>query len=219
MLGVGGSTVAGEPPIDRRGTLRGDTCHIDVIDRLGNMVAATPSGGWFQSSPVVPGLGFGLSTRAQMFWLDKGLPNTIAPNKRPRTTLTPSMALKDKRPWLAWGDARRRPAGPVVAHLLLALLAPQAQPCKRRSTRRGSTPSTGRARSGRARRGRTRSSSRGGCRKRRSADLKRRGHAVEVGGDWSEGRLSACAQETRDGRRCLSAAANPRGMQGYAAGR
>src|SRR3546814_230008 len=67
------------------------------------MVAATPSGGWFQSSPVVPGLGFSLSTRAQMFWLEEGLPSTLRPGRRPRTTLTPSMALKDGEPYLAWG--------------------------------------------------------------------------------------------------------------------
>src|SRR3546814_13352327 len=67
------------------------------------MVAATPGGGWFQSSPVVPGLGFSLSTRAQMFWLDEGLPSTLRPGRRPRTTLTPSMALKDGEPYLPWG--------------------------------------------------------------------------------------------------------------------
>src|SRR3546814_1030358 len=68
ILGVGEPTVAeaGEPVSETTGVMRGDTCHIDVVDRWGNMVAATPSGGWFQSSPVVPGLGFSLSTRAQM---------------------------------------------------------------------------------------------------------------------------------------------------------
>src|SRR3546814_5624383 len=82
-----------------------DVCSsdLDVVDRWGNMVAATPSGGWFQSSPVVPGLGFSLSTRAQMFWLEEGLPSTLRPGRRPRTTLTPSMALQDGQPYLAWG--------------------------------------------------------------------------------------------------------------------
>src|SRR3546814_8675713 len=99
---VGEPTVAeaGEPVSETTGVMRGDTCHIDVVDRWGNMVAATPSGGWFQSSPVVPGLGFSLSTRAQMFWLDEGLPSTLRPGRRPRTTLTPSMALKDGEPYL-----------------------------------------------------------------------------------------------------------------------
>src|SRR3546814_8164982 len=82
------SSDLGEPLTETTGVMRGDTCHIDVVDRWGNMVAATPSGGWFQSSPVVPGLGFSLSTRAQMFWLEEGLPSTLRPGRRPRTTLT-----------------------------------------------------------------------------------------------------------------------------------
>ncbi|MDO5604491.1 MAG: gamma-glutamyltransferase family protein [Paracoccus sp. (in: a-proteobacteria)] len=71
---------------------KGDTCHLDVIDQWGNVVSATPSGGWLQSSPIVPGLGFALSSRAQMFWLAPGLPSSLAPGMRPRTTLTPSLA-------------------------------------------------------------------------------------------------------------------------------
>ena len=71
---------------------KGDTVHLDVIDRWGNMVAATPSGGWLQSSPVIPGLGMALNSRAQMFWLEEGLPTSLAPGRRPRTTLSPSMA-------------------------------------------------------------------------------------------------------------------------------
>ena len=76
----------------------GDTCHLDVADRFGNMVSATPSGGWLQSSPVIPGLGFCLGTRAQMFTLIPGLPATLAPGQRPRTTLSPSLALRDREP-------------------------------------------------------------------------------------------------------------------------
>lgn len=80
-----------------------DTTHCDAIDRFGNMVAATPSGGWIQSSPVIPGLGFCLGTRGQMFSLNPKRANALAPGKRPRTTLTPSMAMKDGSPWMAWG--------------------------------------------------------------------------------------------------------------------
>jgi gamma-glutamyltranspeptidase / glutathione hydrolase len=90
----------------------GDTCHLDVADRFGNMVSATPSGGWLQSSPVVPGLGFCLGTRAQMFTLTPGLPATLAPGKRPRPTLSTNRAVPGVR------HARRRPAGPVVAAVL-----------------------------------------------------------------------------------------------------
>ena len=73
----------------------GDTAHIDVVDRDRNVISATPSGGWLQSSPVIPDLGFPLGTRAQMFWLDADLPNSLEPGKRPRTTLTPTIALTD----------------------------------------------------------------------------------------------------------------------------
>jgi gamma-glutamyltranspeptidase/glutathione hydrolase len=82
---------------------RGDTCHLDIIDRHGNMVSATPSGGWLSGSPVVPGLGFPVSVRGQMFSLDPAHPNALAPGKRPRTTLTPSLALRGGEPYLAFG--------------------------------------------------------------------------------------------------------------------
>ena len=59
------------------------------------MISATPSGGWLQSSPIVPGLGFALNSRAQMFWLQPGLPNSLAPGRRPRTTLSPTLVLRD----------------------------------------------------------------------------------------------------------------------------
>ncbi len=92
-----------EPTMSHLTEKRGDTVHIDVIDREGNMVSVTPSGGWLQSSPIVPGLGFCLNSRAQMFWLKPGLPTSLAPGKRPRTTLTPSLALFEGRPTLAFG--------------------------------------------------------------------------------------------------------------------
>src|SRR5262249_25650960 len=98
------SVAAGDSSkLERTGAMRGDTVHFDIIDRDGNMVSATPSGGWLQSSPVIPQLGFCLGTRAQQFWLDEGHPNALAPGKRPRTTLSPTMALRDGVPYLAWG--------------------------------------------------------------------------------------------------------------------
>src|SRR5690606_6986567 len=86
---------AGEPTVGRMGEARGDTVHIDVVDKQGNMFSATPSGGWLQSSPVIPDLGFALGTRAQMFWLEEGLPASLAPGKRPRSTLSVGMATRD----------------------------------------------------------------------------------------------------------------------------
>ncbi|HVY56430.1 MAG TPA: gamma-glutamyltransferase family protein, partial [Xanthobacteraceae bacterium] len=99
-----GSLGAGEPTVGRLGEVVGDTVHFDIVDRAGNMVSSTPSGGWLQSSPVIPELGFGLGTRGQMFWLDEGHPAALAPGKRPRTTLSPSLALRDGEPYLAWGS-------------------------------------------------------------------------------------------------------------------
>lgn len=83
---------------------RGDTTKLEVIDSAGNMVSATPSGGWLQSSPVIPGMGFPLGTRGQMFSLQAGHPNALEPGKRPRTSLTPSMATRAGRPFLAFGS-------------------------------------------------------------------------------------------------------------------
>jgi gamma-glutamyltranspeptidase/glutathione hydrolase len=81
----------------------GDTTHLDAIDREGNMVAATPSGGWIPSSPVIAGLGFPLGTRGQMFYLNPERPNALAPRKRPRATLTPSLVTRDGEPWMVFG--------------------------------------------------------------------------------------------------------------------
>src|SRR3954471_1097511 len=94
--GVAAGFGVGEPTVPREDQpIAGDTCHVDVADRLGNLVSATPSGGWLHSSPAIPGLGLCLGTRAQMFWLQEGLANSLAPRKRPRTTLTPSLGLRD----------------------------------------------------------------------------------------------------------------------------
>lgn len=96
--GGDGGTGGGAPP-DPTGR---DTCQLDVVDRHGNMVAATPSGAWLHGGPCVPGLGFSLSTRGQMCWLDESAPAAFGPGRRPRTTLTPTLVLgPDQR--LAFG--------------------------------------------------------------------------------------------------------------------
>ena len=107
----------GEPTLGGRGDgpVEGDTCHVDVVDRHGNMVSATPSGGWLHASPAIPGLGLCLGTRAQMFWLEEGLPNALEPGKRPRTTLTPSLGAARRRGRHRVGHPGRRRTGPVVA--------------------------------------------------------------------------------------------------------
>ena len=109
MLALAGSATpvgpgGGEPTFAPLPEYRGDTVHLDVIDRWGNMIAATPSGGWYQSSPVIPALGFPLGTRAQMFWLAEGLPSSLIPGARPRTTLSPTLVERDGAPYLVCGS-------------------------------------------------------------------------------------------------------------------
>ncbi len=192
----------------------GDTCHLDVADRFGNMVSATPSGGWLQSSPVIPGLGFGLGTRAQMFTLTPGLPATIAPGKRPRTTLTPSLALRDREPYLAFGT----PGGDqqdqwsllfFLNHLHFGMNLQQAIDFP--AFHSAHMPSSFYPRQAQPRVLDVESRVDPAV----LEDLRRRGHLVNVRPAWSLGRVSAVAR--RDG--VLYAAANPRGMQGYAVGR
>jgi gamma-glutamyltranspeptidase/glutathione hydrolase len=204
----------GEPTIAKTGATAGDTCHVDIVDRWGNMVSATPSGGWLQSSPAIPELGFCLTNRAQMFWLDESLPAALAPGKRPRTTLTPSFAFRDGEPYMAFGT----PGGDqqdqwslsfFLRHVHHGMNLQAAIDCPTFHSRhfpssffpRGSYPGLvvveGRMPTATV------------------DELRRRGHEIEIDEDWSLGRVSAAA---RDGG-LIKAAANPRGMQGYAVGR
>jgi gamma-glutamyltranspeptidase/glutathione hydrolase len=89
-----------------------------VADKAGNVFSATPSGGWFPTSPIIEGLGFVLGTRGQSFYLDETKANRLEPGKKPRTTLTPSLALKDGKPFLAWGT----PGGDVQEQVNLQVL-------------------------------------------------------------------------------------------------
>jgi gamma-glutamyltranspeptidase/glutathione hydrolase len=193
---------------------RGDTCHLDVADRWGNVVTATPSGGWLQSSPVIGALGFCLGTRAQMFTLTPGLPATLAPNKRPRTTLTPTLALRDGEPYLAFGTPGGDQQDQWTLHFFLnhvhfgmnlqqaidfpafhsAHMPSSFYPREAYPLRLDAEERVGSA---------------------VLDELRGRGHAVHVQPPWSLGRISAVAR--RGGM--LYAAANPRGMQGYAIGR
>lgn len=205
----------GEPTVSRYGTTAGDTCHIDVVDRWGNMISATPSGGWLQSSPTIPGLGFCLGTRGQMFWLEDGLPASLKPGKRPRSTLTPSFARTDGLTMAfgtPGGDQQDQwQLGFFLNHaafgmnLQAAIDAPAwhttAFPSSfyPRQTNPGELVVESRMDD------------------EVITELERRGHRVVVSDPWSLGRLSAVSRE--DGTGILRAAANPRGMQGYAVGR
>ncbi|WP_086996167.1 gamma-glutamyltransferase family protein [Rhizobium sullae] len=216
MLGATSKTGAVyEPTMAHLSEKRGDTVHIDVIDREGNMVSVTPSGGWLQSSPVVPGLGFCLNSRAQMFWLKPGLPTSLAPGKRPRTTLTPTLALHEGRPTLAFGT----PGGDQqeqwqlsfflrYVHHKMNLQAAIDQPLFHTSHFPGSFYP------------RTREPGSLMAEANFGAEvldaLRRKGHNLTVADPWTVGRLTAAR---RDADGLMRAAATPRLMQAYAVGR
>jgi len=204
----------GEPNLAARGVVAGDTVHVDVIDRWGNMVAAMPSGGWLQSSPVIPELGFCLGSRAQMFWLEEGFPASLAPGKRPRTTLSPGLVLRQGEPYMAFGS----PGGDgqdqwalhfFLRHLHHGLNLQEAidQPAFQsyhwpdsfypRAARPGEVALEANFPAATV------------------EALKKRGHKVTLAPPWSLSRICACSKEGG----MLKAGANPRNMQGYAVGR
>ena len=209
--GLGG----GEPTMAHLDKREGDTVHIDVVDRWGNMVSATPSGGWLQSNPVIPGLGVPLNSRAQMFWLDEGLPTTLTPGMRPRTTLSPSMSRRPDGTRVAFGtpggDSQDQwqlflllrlvhhgmnlqeaiDAPLVLSHHLQASFYPRGVRPGHLMVEPAFPAATMQA-------------------------LSDKGHIVEIAEPWTLGRLTA-AERSPEG--ILRAAATPRLMQAYAAGR
>jgi gamma-glutamyltranspeptidase/glutathione hydrolase len=206
---------AGEPTMAHLSSRRGDTVHLDVIDRWGNIVTATPSGGWLQSSPVVPGLGMPLNSRAQMFWLEEGLPSSLAPGRRPRTTLSPSMAAHEGGAALAFGTPGGDQQDQWQLILFLRLVHHQMNlqeaidaPLFHTGHAQGSfypriarpghlavEPAFGQA---------------------TLAALREKGHLLDVSEPWAIGRLTAAR---RDADGLLRAGATPRLMQAYAIGR
>jgi gamma-glutamyltranspeptidase/glutathione hydrolase len=214
----------GEPTVDRHGQTRGDTCHLDVADRFGNVVTVTPSGGWLQSSPTIPELGFCLGTRLQMAWLDDRSPSALRPGARPRTTLSATLVTAsdsaDGRIFTLGtpgGDQQDQWQLPALLRMLVGGWDPQAAidaPTFHTTSHLSSFWPRDWEPAGLVVEDRV-----GGD---VVAELERRGHRVTVSGPWTLGRLSAVGTETTpDGTtpRGLWAAANPRGMQGYAAGR
>jgi len=212
----------GSPPMPGEGEqvlgvgepTRGDTVHLDVADRFGNLISATPSGGWLQSSPTIPALGWPLGSRAQMFWLEEGLASSLAPGKRPRTTLSPGLVLRDGEPWLAYGTPGGDQQEQWALHVLLRHVD---QGLNLQEAIDSPDWHTDHLISSFYPRGYKRLSldveSRFGD--DTIADLRRRGHQVEVQPPWSLGRVSAVAREGDQ----LRAGANPRLMQGYAVAR
>ncbi|MES2092606.1 MAG: gamma-glutamyltransferase [Actinomycetota bacterium] len=206
----------GEPTVSPAGVTAGDTCHIDVVDSWGNMISVTPSGGWLQSSPTIPELGYCLGSRLQMMWLDPLSPSALGPGRRPRTTLSPTMLFRNGLPCAALGT----PGGDQqdqwqLLYLLRTIVggySPQ-QAIDAPAFHTTSFPESFWPRTwqpgGAVIEGRLGADV--------IAELRVRGHRVTVAGDWTLGRLSSVGRDAATG--LLSAAANPRGAQGYAAGR
>lgn len=200
------------------GSAHGDTTKLDILDAAGNAVSITTSGGWLQSSPVIPGLGFPLGTRGQMFSLDPGHPNALAPGKRPRSTLTPTLALKTGRPYMVFGS----PGGDcqdqwatefLLAHELFGLSLQEAVEAPTfwsahwpnsfypRSATPGLVHFEDRIDS------------------QVIAELQSRGHTMKREAPFGGGNTLACKSEPAgDGRAIFSAAASPRLDPAYALG-
>jgi gamma-glutamyltranspeptidase/glutathione hydrolase len=204
----------GEPTFAPLPELRGDTVHLDVIDRWGNMVSATPSGGWLQAAPAVPGLGFNVTTRAQMFWMEHGLPSSLGPGRRPRTTLSPTLVTRDGKPYAAFGS----PGGDHQdqwsiqlflkhVHAGMNLQAAVDSPTFQTAHFPGSFYP------------RDMQLGKISAEARHPAAtldaLRARGHELSVAEPWGLGRV--CAVGVRDG--LMRGAATPRQMQAYAIGR
>jgi gamma-glutamyltranspeptidase/glutathione hydrolase len=194
----------------------GDTTHLDVADSEGNMVSVTPSGGWIWASPVIEGLGFALGTRGQMFSLDDGHPNVVAPHKRPRTTLSPTLVTLHGKPFMAFGtpggdqqdqwtlqfflnvvefgmDLQSAIDAPTFhnAHFPSSFYPRKAEPGTVYGE--GRIPATVRR------------------------ELTRLGHRIVTEGDWVNGKVTAVRFDTAN--RTIEAAASSRGQTAYAMGR
>ncbi len=207
-----------EKPEDVTGkpaTFRGDTTHTCAVDAAGNMMAATCSGGWIPSSPVVPGLGFPMGTRGQMFFLDPHRANVIAPHKRPRTTLTPSLVLKGGKPLMVFGTPGGDQQDQWTLQFFLnhvdfgmdlqaALDAPNFHS--------EHFPSSFYPREAKA--GELVVESR--VPEATQRELEARGHKIHPTGAWSNGKVMAVKLDAKNG--VLSGAVSPRGQIGYVSG-
>lgn len=200
------------------GPVEGDTVHLDAVDYHGNMISCMPSGGWLQASPVIPRLGFCLGTRLQMFWLEDGLPSSLEPGRRPRTTLSPGLALRDGEPVLAFGSSGGDQQDQWALTSLLRHLHHgydlQAA-CDAPAFHSEHAPSSFHPRM--ARHGAVKLEGRFPA--HTVEGLRRRGHRVEVVGDWELARTIAVGRDRIDGAVLLKGGAQPRYQQHYVVGR
>jgi gamma-glutamyltranspeptidase/glutathione hydrolase len=187
----------------------GGTVHVAACDRSGNMIAITASGGWIASSPVIESLGFPLGTRMQTFYLDERHPNALMPGKRPRTTLSPSLAMRGGKPCLAFGTPGGDQQDQWTLQFFLNVVdfgmdLQEAIEAPKFST--AHFPSTFHPHD--ARPGVVRVESR--IDKAVRAQLIERGHKLEVRPPWSEGQVVAVQIDPDRG--LLSGGCDPRGQ-------
>jgi gamma-glutamyltranspeptidase/glutathione hydrolase len=204
----------GEPTFAPLPEVRGDTVHLDVTDRWGNMVSATPSGGWLQAAPTIAALGFNITTRAQMFWLEEGLPSSLGPGRRPRTTLSPTLVTRDGKPYAAFGTPGGDQQDQWSVQMFLkhvhhgmnlqrSIDSPTFQTAHFPGSFYPRSIELGQM------------SAEASFPEATLDALRARGHRLKVSDEWTLGRM--CAVSVRDG--LMRGAATPRYMQAYAIGR
>ena len=210
-------SVAGRDPYVPAALIPGrGTTAVNVVDKDGNLVSACPSGGLLQFSPAIPGLGFSLSERAQAFYLDEAHPNSLVGGKRPRTTLSPSLAARDGRPCMAFstpgGDRQDQwSLAFFLAHVEYDMNLQEAIDAPLfHSTH---WPRSFHPHDAYPKRLLVEASIPADVRK----ELRRRGHDVVIVDEWSLAWLTAVSREPDTG--IVRGAASPREMQAYAIAR
>jgi len=187
------------------------TVHVDAVDAKGNMASFTPSGAWISSAEVIEPLGFPLSVRMMTFYLGPAHhPNVVAPGKRPRTTLTPSMAFRNGKPWMAFGTMGGDNQGQWLLQFYLCravfgMSIPEAIEAPRLSSEH--TPGFFAPHASEP--NRVRIEPRFGAKV--LDELRRRGHDLDVAPDWTEGFVSCAAFDQDTG--LIEAGCDPRGSK------
>ena len=184
------------------------TVYVAAVDGARNLASFTPSGAWIPTSPVIDGLGFPLGTRVQTFYLDARHPNALVPGKRPRTTLSPTLVLRNGAPAMAFGTQGGDQQDQWTLQVFLNLVefgmeVQEAIEAARFSSvhfpssffPHNASPGVLRVE--------------GRISQPVRAELARRGHAVEVEEDWVAGDVLAIVVDAERG--CVRGGVDPRG--------
>lgn len=208
-----GDPAAGKPLLPEELWLGGKswgagTVHVDAVDSAGNMAAFTPSGGWIRSNEVIPALGFPLGSRMETFFLQPAHhPNLVAPFKRPRTTISPSLTFRRGEPWMVFGSMGGDQQDQWQLQFLLnvaefGMTVQEAIEAPKFSSEH--FPTFFAPHDNLLNRLRIEPNHPPGV----LDELARRGHDLEIAGEWSEGYLLAAARDAETG--VLEAGCDPR---------